>query len=64
MILMLKGLIYKNLQNTAEGGMAPRPMIPTAVICSKPTADHNSMHRHPNCYAPLGRIYRDIAGFY
>ena len=29
----LKGLIYKNLQNVAEGGMAPRPMIPTAVIC-------------------------------
>ncbi len=30
--LRLKGLIYKNLQNAAEGGMAPRPMIPTAVI--------------------------------
>ncbi len=29
----LKGLIYKNLQNAAEGGMAPRQMIPTAVIC-------------------------------
>ncbi len=29
----LKGLICKNLQNAAEGGMAPRPMIPTAVIC-------------------------------
>ncbi len=27
----LKGLIYKNLQNAAEGGMAPRQMIPTAV---------------------------------
>ncbi len=29
----LKGLIYKNLQNVAEGGMAPRQMIPTVVIC-------------------------------
>ncbi len=29
----LKGLIYKNLQNAAKGGMAPRPMIPTWVIC-------------------------------
>ena len=29
----LKGLMYKNLQNVAEGGMAPRQMIPTAVIC-------------------------------
>ncbi len=32
-LVMLKGLIYKNLQNAAEGGMAPRQMIPTAVIC-------------------------------
>ncbi len=32
---VLKGLIYKNLQNAAEGGMAPRPKVPTAVICSK-----------------------------
>ncbi len=31
--VLLKGLIYKNLQNAAEGGMAPRQMIPTAVIC-------------------------------
>ncbi len=33
---LLKGLIYKNLQNAAEGGMAPRPMIPTAVnmVCT------------------------------
>ena len=31
--LLLKGLIYKNLQNAAEGGMAPRPMVPIAVIC-------------------------------
>ncbi len=29
----LKGLIYKNLQNAAKGGMAPRQIIPTAVIC-------------------------------
>ncbi len=29
----LKGLIYKNLQNPAEGGTAPRPMIHTLVIC-------------------------------
>ena len=29
----LKGLIYKNLQNPAEGGTAPRPMIHTVVIC-------------------------------
>ncbi len=31
--IQLKGLIYKNLQNAAEGGMAPTRMIPTAVIC-------------------------------
>ena len=30
---LLKGLIYKNLQNPAEGGTAPRPMILTVVIC-------------------------------
>ncbi len=42
----LKGLIYKNLQNTAEGGMAPRPMIPTVVICQ------HGMYCHPNCYTP------------
>ncbi len=29
----LKGLIYKNLQNVAKGGMTPRPMIPTMDIC-------------------------------
>ncbi len=29
---VLKGLIYQNLQNAAEGGMAPRPMVATAVL--------------------------------
>ena len=31
-IRALKGLIYKNLQNTAEGG-GYRPIVPIAVIC-------------------------------
>ncbi len=30
-LVALKGLIYKNLQNAVDVGMAPRPMIPTAV---------------------------------
>ncbi len=30
---ILKGLIHKNLQKAAEGGMAPRPMVPTMVMC-------------------------------
>ncbi len=29
--VLLKGLIHKNLQNA--GGLAPRVMVPTAVIC-------------------------------
>ncbi len=59
---LLKGLIYKNLQNPAEGGTAPRPMIPTAVICCQ--VCQHGMHRHPSCYTPLGRIYRVFVGFY
>ena len=31
--VILKGLVHKNLQNAAEGGMEPRPMVPTMVIC-------------------------------
>ncbi len=34
---MLKGLIYKNLQIAAEGGMAPRQMVPTAIIWYAPS---------------------------
>ena len=60
--MKLKGLFYKNLQNTAEGGMAPRPMIPTAVICCQ--VCQHGMYRHPNCYTPLGHIYRVFACFY
>ncbi len=29
----LKGIIFKNLQMVAKGGMAPRPMVPTMTIC-------------------------------
>ncbi len=51
-VVALKGLIYKNLQNAAEGVWH---------------LDHPGlaeMYRHPNCYTPLGRIYRVFAGFY
>ncbi len=57
--LHLKGLIHKNLQNAAEGGMAPRPMIPTAVICVSTWYVPS-----PQLLYPLGRIYRVFAGFY
>ncbi len=60
---MLKGLIYKNLQNAAEGCMAPRPMVPTAVIWVHIIISYYA-YRHPNCYTPLGRIFRIFAGFY
>ncbi len=42
--------------------MAPRPMIPTAVIRCQ--VCQHGMYRHPNGYTPLGRIYRVFAGFY
>ncbi len=42
--------------------MAPRPMIPTAVICCQ--VCQHGMYRNPNCYTPLGCIYRVFAGFY
>ncbi len=45
-----KCLIYKNLQNVAKGGMAPRPMVPTMV--RQNSWEGYGMHRHSSCYTP------------